>query len=123
MAVWTVFLCALVMVVSVAALRRGGDQQDAETFAGSGVQQLTEDDPPQPPTHHLSPAKKPRVKALLVRTAPVADPARPLAFHLRNTGKAPPTLYVPLPDDSMSGMRREDSLLRLHPGQAPPRVA
>lgn len=118
---------ALATLMAMTANRRdfGGKQQDSTTVSAPGIVQheLSEDDPPREPKHQESPAKKPRLKALLVQTTPVADPARSLAFHLRTGDAAPAVSLAPLRADTETGPRREDPVLRLHPGQAPPRAA
>lgn len=115
------------MLMAATATRRdlGGRQPGSTTFsAPSFVQhELNEDDPPRESKHQESPAKKPRLKALLVQTAPAADPAQPLAFHLRTDDAAPSVFLAPLRADAEPGPRREDPVLHLHPGQAPPHAA
>lgn len=127
MARWALLLFALGVVTSLAAAPRrdSNEQQRAATFVEPAFahHEMSEEDPPQEPKHQESPAKKPRLKALLVQTTPAADPEQPLAFHLCSGDAAPTPHLAPLPVEPEAGLRREDPVLRLHPGQAPPRRA
>lgn len=124
MAKWVLAMFALAMVTSLAAAPRrdSNEHQGATSFAEPAFAQheLSEDDPPREPKHQESPAKKPRLKALLVQTTPAADPGP--AFYLRSDDVTPTLHLVPLQAELQLGSRREDPVLRLHPGQAPPRL-
>lgn len=123
---WGLLILVLGMVMSVATLpRRGGsDHQAANTFVEPAVTQhdLSEDDPPLESKHQASPAKKPRLKTLLVQTTPAADPMQRLAFHLCSCDAAPMPHHVARHTAPEPRSRRRDPVLRLHPGQAPPRL-
>ncbi|WP_157074089.1 hypothetical protein [Pseudoxanthomonas mexicana] len=123
---WALAMFALAMVTTLAtAFRREiSEQQGATAFAESAFVQHEsgEEDPPQKPKHQESPAKKPRVKALLVHTTPAADPKQPLAFYRCSDDVAPTPHLLPLRADAEPRSRRKDPVLRLHPGQAPPRL-
>jgi len=122
-AVYLLVLIGLTMLASAATTaRRDSSGSTAAASAGSAFSQheLSEEDPPREPRHQESPAKKPRLKALLVHTAPTTDPAQPLAFHLCLVAANPTPHLVQLHAEPVSCARREDPVLRLHPGQAPP---
>jgi len=113
------------MLLGMTASRRAGMDELLGTVSVSGASfvehELSEDDPPPEPKHHESPAKKPRLKALLVQTAPATDPKQPLAFHLSSEESAPASHVAPMHVEPEPSARRKDPVLRLHPGQAPPR--
>jgi hypothetical protein len=116
---------ALAMTTSVvgAPRRDSSEHQVGTTFAEPGFTQhgMSEDDPPREPKHQESPAKKPRLKALLVQTTPATDPKQRLAFHLISGDAAPTPRLAPLHAEHEPGSPRKDPVLHLHPGQAPPR--
>lgn len=118
---WMFAALVLTMLISVAAAprRAGSESQGTMAFAEPAFihSELSEDDPPRDLKHRESPAKKPRLKALLVHTTAATDPALPLSFQARPGGAA---LSAPLPAAPEPRSRREDPALRLHPGQAPP---
>jgi hypothetical protein len=119
-----ILMSIVATLASTATVRNDSEQQSTAEFTGpSFVQQDVSDGDPKPdPQHRESPAKKPRVKSLLVETASPSDPAMPMAFHLRLVNAAPMLHVAPGRIESPLGTRRSDPVLRLHPGQAPPRI-
>jgi hypothetical protein len=118
-------LLALVVLFSANAPRRAGEQNSAAVVASPVFieHESSEGDPPLELKFQESHAKKPRLKALLVHTVPTADSAHPLAFHLHSADNAPAPRSVAPPTDPTLVSRRDDPVLRLHPGQAPPHTA
>ena len=119
------FVLALVASLAAAPRRDSTERQSTATFAEPAFahHELSEDDPPREPKHQESPAKKPRLKALLVQTTPATDPEQPLAFYLCSGEAAPTQRPALLHTEAEPRSRREDPVLHLHPGQAPPRRA
>ena len=122
---WMVAALVLTMLISAAAAprRAGSESQGSMAFAEPTHlhHELSDGDPPREPKHQESPAKKPRLKALLVQTTPATDPTQPLSFHMRPDDAALVSHLAPLRAAPELRSRREDPALRLHPGQAPPR--
>lgn len=119
------FVLAVVASLASSPRRDSSERQSTATFAEPSFvhRELSEDDPPREPKHQESPAKKPRLKALLVQTTPAADPKQVLAFYLCSGDAAPTPHLSRLHAEPEAASRREDPVLRLHPGQAPPRHA
>ncbi|CAN7202845.1 hypothetical protein LJR143_000506 [Pseudoxanthomonas sp. LjRoot143] len=125
---WVLAMFVLAVVASLASAPRrdSSERQSTATFAEPSFvhHELSEDDPPREPKHQESPAKKPRLKALLVQTPPATDPKQALAFYLCSGDAVPTPRPALLHTEPEPRSRREDPVLRLHPGQAPPhRVA
>ena len=123
-ATWMFAALVVTMLISAAAPRRAGSEsQSTLAFAEPAFidSELSEDDPPRELKHRESPAKKPRLKALLIHTTAAIDPTLPLSFHARPGDTALIPRIAPLPAAPETRSRREDPALRLHPGQAPPR--
>lgn len=118
-------LLMLAMLLSMAATRRTDGQATPAAVAGpSAVEHdLSDGDPPPDPAFRESPAKKPRLKALLIQTEPTKDSASSvsLLLYAADATRAP-RIFIPH-IDSVWGLHRDDPALRLHPGQAPPDAA
>jgi len=123
-AAWVFAALVLAVLISAAAAPRRAGSESQATMAFSGPAfvhgELRDGDPPREPKHQESPAKKPRLKALLVQTSAATDPTPLLSFHIRLGDAALVSRLAPLPVAPRPRSRREDPVLRLHPGQAPP---
>lgn len=121
-------MLGLALLFSTGTDARAGDAFPASIVSGSTAVPASvarDGDPRRNAQRDVSKAKKPRLGALRIRAARAMTAVATQGFHLQSTtrmadARHPSQGIAALPPIAV---HRTDPALRLHPGQAPPRIA